>query len=189
MYCPQCGQQQASESLRFCSRCGFPVEGVLQLLANNGILPAYPLAPADPSPRKKGVRQGGVLLLLGILIVPMLGILASFAPGRIEVVFELLAALSSIIFFVGGLMRMLYAALFEEGAPRGPRFSVPSYMAPGISPTLSPPRLGAGLPPKHGATASNWVGAKVNTGELLHRPSVTEGTTRLLNDTPDSEPR
>ncbi len=28
MFCPQCGQQQITASLRFCSRCGFPLEAV-----------------------------------------------------------------------------------------------------------------------------------------------------------------
>lgn len=27
MFCPKCGQEQASESLRFCSRCGFKLNG------------------------------------------------------------------------------------------------------------------------------------------------------------------
>lgn len=189
MYCPQCGQQQASESLRFCSRCGFPVEGVLHLLANNGILPSYPLVPTQPSPRKKGVRQGGVLLLLGILIVPMLGILSSFSPGRIGVLFELLAALSSIIFFLGGLMRMLYAGLFEEGAARWSGVPVPSYIAPGMNSAFGPPRAGASLPAPQAIPASNWMTSNANTGELLQRTSVTEGTTRLLKDETDSDAR
>ena len=28
MFCPQCGQQQASDATRFCSRCGFQLEAV-----------------------------------------------------------------------------------------------------------------------------------------------------------------
>ena len=28
MFCPQCGQQQVSDVTRYCSRCGFPLDGV-----------------------------------------------------------------------------------------------------------------------------------------------------------------
>ena len=41
MFCPQCGQQQVTGVIRFCSRCGFPLDGVIQLLSNGGALPAY----------------------------------------------------------------------------------------------------------------------------------------------------
>lgn len=34
MYCPQCSQQQATGEMRFCSRCGFPLKIVSQLVAN-----------------------------------------------------------------------------------------------------------------------------------------------------------
>lgn len=33
MFCPKCGQQQASESVRFCSRCGFKLNIVEEPLA------------------------------------------------------------------------------------------------------------------------------------------------------------
>ncbi len=86
MFCPQCGQQQTSGLIRFCSRCGFPLDGVIQLLGNGGMLPAYrsPEEATQMSPRKKGVRQGGILFLSGILVVPLLGVLSSFAWWAIE---------------------------------------------------------------------------------------------------------
>jgi hypothetical protein len=33
MFCPKCGQEQASESVRFCSRCGFKLNTVEETLA------------------------------------------------------------------------------------------------------------------------------------------------------------
>ena len=61
MFCPQCGQQQVTGVIRFCSRCGFPLDGVIQLLGNGGMLPVYRSAdePVQISPRRKGVKQGG----------------------------------------------------------------------------------------------------------------------------------
>jgi uncharacterized protein (DUF983 family) len=37
MFCPKCGQEQASESVRFCSRCGFNLNTVDEALANRVI--------------------------------------------------------------------------------------------------------------------------------------------------------
>jgi hypothetical protein len=34
MFCPKCGHEQASESIRFCSRCGFKLNIVEEPLAN-----------------------------------------------------------------------------------------------------------------------------------------------------------
>src|SRR6185369_8290957 len=116
MFCPQCGQQQVTGAIRFCSRYGFPLDGVVQLLSHGGLLPSYraPDEPVPISPRRKGVKQGGLLLLSGAVIVPILGMFASFTNATF---IEILAALAAIICFVGGPLRMFYAAVFEEPAP------------------------------------------------------------------------
>jgi len=37
MHCPKCGQQQVSDEMRFCSRCGFALGIVTELiLTQNG---------------------------------------------------------------------------------------------------------------------------------------------------------
>src|SRR6266851_3668911 len=130
--------KQATDALRFCSRCGFPMEGAMHLLAHGGMLPHFQQVTGEKeiSPRRKGVKQGVLLMLIGAVLVPMLGVLVSFAPGRIDTVFEFFTALTAIICFVGGPLRILYAALFEEGAPT-PQFAAPnSYAPPAIT---SPP--------------------------------------------------
>src|SRR5262245_18119162 len=112
MYGPQCGQQQAPGAVRFCSRCGFPLDGVMQLLNSGGMLPVFrePGAPKEMSPRKRGVRQCGMLFLLGMILVPVLGVFASYINSPFP---EILTALAAIICFLGGPLRMLYAAIFE----------------------------------------------------------------------------
>ena len=179
MFCPQCGQQQVTGVIRFCSRCGFPLDGVIQLLAHGGMLPAYstPDEPMPISPKRRGVKQGGVLFLSGILIVAILGMFANYSNSTF---LEILAALAAIICFVGGPLRMLYAGIFEEGAPKrhmsyGP--PVPMHVpqqqfAPHVhAPALSPP------PAQRMPT---WR-SRPNTAELVTPPSVTENTTRLLD--------
>jgi hypothetical protein len=77
--------------------------------------------------------QGSILFLLGIIIVPILAIMASFAPDVGEV-FGFFAAVSASICFVGGPLRMLFAAVFEQGAPKYPQFSQTSFPPPAIQP-------------------------------------------------------
>ncbi len=182
MHCPQCGQQQVSEITRFCSRCGFQREGVAQLLAAGGVFPAYPLGAetTEKSAKWKGVRQGMILFLVGVLLVPIMGVFSAFTGGFLSEAFQMLAALFALLCFVGGPIRMLYAALFEEGAPaRGAlRPSVNTYAPPVSNALPSPGRVNV-LPPATASPASGW--RRPNTAELVGRPSVTDHTTRLLD--------
>jgi len=179
MYCPHCGQQQINDVVRFCSRCGFPLEGVMHLLASGGLLPTHHQGPRVMSPRKKGVRQGAVMLLLGALIVPLLGVLASYSQGGLGDLFGMMTAMSALILFAGGLLRMLYAGLFEDGAPKAPRIMMP-YVAPPIPAQLGVMDRGAALPPAATPQQGAWF-QRPNTAELVRPPSVTENTTRLLD--------
>ncbi|MGI8896888.1 MAG: hypothetical protein ACR2IB_00715 [Pyrinomonadaceae bacterium] len=164
--------------MRFCSRCGFPLEGVLQLLGSGGALPFYQPAsgPREMSARRKGVRQGAALVLAGAVMVPVLGIINSFTIG--PNLLDILVPLAAIIFFVGGLMRMLFAGLFEEGAHMHPKIVTTSYAPPPLS------QLGAhapgALPPAQNHTATGWR-FRPNTSEIRQSSSVTENTTRLLD--------
>ena len=178
MFCPQCGQQQVTGVIRFCSRCGFPLDGVIQLLGTGGIIPSYRVSdePVPVSPRKKGVKQGGLLLLSGALIVPILAMFASFAHG--STFLEILAGLAAIICFIGGPLRMLYAGLFEEGAPKPLRaYGPPQPMH--VPQQFGPPVHTPALPPPPVRSPASWR-PRPNTAELANPPSVTENTTRLL---------
>ena len=178
MFCPQCGQQQVAGVIRFCSRCGFPLDGVLQLLSNGGSLPVYRTPDEQPVPvsaRRKGVKQGGQLLLSGAVLVPVLGIFASYSNSTF---LEMLTALAAIICFMGGPLRMLFAAVFEEGAPKPVRMYGPGpmQMPQQFAPHMSSPAL----PPPPVRPQPSWR-TRPNTAELVNPPSVTENTTRLLD--------
>src|SRR5262245_21577293 len=178
MFCPQCGQQQVSGIVRFCSRCGFPLDGVIQVLSSGGMLPVYqnPDEPVKISARRRGVKQGGMLLLMGAVLVPILGVMTSFSNSTF---LEILTAFAAIICFVGGPLRMLYAAVFEEGArnhfrpsrPYVPAASPPHQFNPHVQQSALPPQS---MPPPA------WR-SRPNTAELIAPPSVTENTTRLLD--------
>jgi hypothetical protein len=189
MHCPQCGQLQVSEVTRFCSRCGFLMDGVAQLLATGGILPTYSSTtdgPAERSAKFRGVRQGMILFLIGVLLVPIMGVFSAFTGGFLSEGFQMLAALFALICFVGGPLRMLYAALFEQGAPRLALQPANNFVQrPHVAPPLHVPNRVNALPPPPVNPAGGW--RRPNTAELVGRPSVTENTTRLLDKDLDRE--
>lgn len=192
MHCPQCGQQQVSGEVRFCSRCGFPLGGVIELLTNGGSLPFVQPAAGERkrSPRYEGVRRGVILFFLGAIIVPLLGILNGSQTNG-SAFLEVLIAMSAVIFFIGGFLRILYASIFEEGASSK---HVQSASLP-YAPPIMQSQLSAGvargqaLPPAQSIPVSNWRPQRPNTAEIVQPPSVTENTTRLLDEPPNQNPR
>jgi hypothetical protein len=178
MYCPNCGQQQATSDLRFCSRCGFLLEGVIALLANGGVLPVTNAGGQGRklSPRQKGVRQGALLMLSTVLIVPLVAIISAFIIGAPKIFIPIAA----ITCFLGGLMRILYALLMEESTPSLAENPQSFYVPPGTSTELGARSRPAALPPQRSMPVSGW--RRADTSELVTPPSVTEKTTRLLNE-------
>lgn len=149
----------------------------MHILAHNGMLPQYPLPTGEKtvSARRKGVKQGAMLMLIGAIVVPVFGVMAAFAPGRMEDVFGFFAALSAIICFVGGPLRMLFAAIFEEAAK--PQYVPGSTYIPPVLPP-QPARVSALPPPA--VNTQPWR-ARPQTAEIQQPPtSVTDHTTRLL---------
>ena len=182
MFCPRCGQQQASDAARFCSRCGFRLEAVAGLLATGGAVPetAMEAVPAPASPKRKGAQQGGKLMLSGMFLAPALAALSEIIGTPEEV------ALFGVIVFMAGLFRLLYALLFEDGPYRRQLQRQPTYVPPS---QLVVPPAGSALPPPPGVPARAYAPPRAETGEIVYRPSVTEGTTRLLGDERDQTPR
>lgn len=174
MYCPQCGQQQVSDVTRFCSRCGFPLEGTTQILASGGTAPLRYVQPGPKqlSPRSKGVRQGAVMMLSTMLLVPVVAIISTYILGHPEV----LVSLTAMGLFLGGLFRILYALIMEDSQP-----TVNVDHAAGYAPTqFGQPAHHAALPPPAANPSMNWR-PRPNTSEIYQPPSVTENTTRLLD--------
>lgn len=177
MYCPQCGQQQVSDVTRFCSKCGFLLDGVTAVLASGGAVPTRYLQPGfkQLSPRSKGVRQGAMLMLSTLLVVPLVTIISVMIVGNPEII----VPLAAISLFVGGLVRILYALIMEDANPQMTFEQTPGY-APPAAPQFSPPARPAALPPQSANPPANWR-PRPNTAEIYQPPSITENTTRLLD--------
>ncbi|HKO97655.1 MAG TPA: zinc ribbon domain-containing protein [Pyrinomonadaceae bacterium] len=171
MYCPQCGQQQISESTRFCSRCGLLVSGLPEWIARGGMVPLAPLqqpGPKPSTPKRKGIRRGAKLMFISGVAFPIflgMSIAADF-PGPLLVPFTL---------FFAGLAILLYSVIFGDDTPIT------------TGQLHEPSRLGGifgnnALPPAPANVQMNTpVAHAVRTSELVGPPSVTENTTRLLD--------
>jgi hypothetical protein len=187
MFCPQCGQKQLSNDARFCSSCGLPLNNVAAIIARGGQLPVSAQPTGRMTPRQKGVRQGAMLMLSTLLVVPLvaiLGVALLELPGEV-------AGLAAIICFVGGLLRILYALLFEENYVAEPA-PMQQYVPPAALPNyLGAPERGAALPPASATPADAYRRPRYDTGELAAppTPSVTDHTTQLLNREPGQESR
>ena len=166
MYCPNCGQQQISDEMRFCSRCGLALSGLVEWLAS-GRLPAQRGDEPDVlSPRRKAMRRAAKLMFLGGVLFPVclaFSIAIDEGPPM---------ALPFLVFFAG-LVIMLYARLFmDKNAPV-------NYQTAQTSALGSVSARGSLPPPTHMPIPQRQ---HVRTNELAQPPSVTENTTKLLDN-------
>jgi len=134
-----------------------------------GVLPSSSNQ-AGPSPRKRGIKQGLFIFLLTFLVVPIVAMLSQFVGLR-----PTLAGVAAVALFMGGILRMIYALMFEESAPQV-RSNMPTGIEGGNRPQAS-------LLPQPAHNADQWrqpaTGNWRDTNDL-QPTSVTEGTTRLL---------
>lgn len=177
MFCPRCGQEQISNQTRFCSRCGLLMSGMEEIVANGGVLQVYDPQAKAPSARKRGVKQGGAMILLGAFVVPMLGVLSNIFMYSTDVV-----GLAAIIFFLGGFLRLIYAAIFESGNPADK--TLEENVVETAQKLMNKKKTAGALPPQQSIPVNNYVpptqGNWRETNELTPT-SVTDSTTKLLN--------
>jgi hypothetical protein len=179
MYCPRCGQEQISIETRFCSRCGFLMTGVGALISNDGNLDAF--ANAKPAkvetPRKRGLKQGLFIFLLTFLVVPIVTILTIWARAE-----PFGVVISAILLFVGGLLRMVYAWMFESNNPGEPTIEQSVYQS--AQNLLHKKQNQNALPPQQSIPVSSYVppnqGNWRDTNDL-EPSSVIDHTTKLLD--------
>ncbi|MCA1613557.1 MAG: zinc ribbon domain-containing protein [Acidobacteria bacterium] len=184
MYCPKCGQSQVADEVRYCSRCGFALSGVTQLLAHDGAWPQHLLPGAAVqvhSPRRKGAMQGGKLMLVGAFLVPVLVLIVTIIGSE---AYEFV--LAGVLILIVGIVRLLYALLFEDAHPAAAPAPLPAHASAPPQFDPAPPR--AALPQQQASPAPVSFRTR-ETGELAGPPSVTENTTRLLDTQDDPRKR
>lgn len=176
MHCPRCGQQQVSMETKFCSRCGFPLGLVSDLISHGGFLPQLADLHND---RTFFTRRNGVVFSLFWFIFFTLLLTSMFGIGDADE----LAGISAVIGIFGGLMLLIASLLLLKKAPKDGQFASAAAPAPQVN-NLNGAQHNA-LPPQQTIPASAYAPPVAgpwkapDTGEL-RPPSVTEGTTKLL---------
>ena len=163
MYCPKCGQQQISDEMRFCSRCGLALSGLAEWLAGGG-LPAQhdvEVQISPTSPRRKGIKRAAKLMFFSGVLFPI------FIAISIAVEHGAPMMIPALVFFVS-LVMMLYARLFSDKT------------APITNQTTISGSTRSSLPPATSIPINSRQ--QVRTNELAQPPSVTDHTTRLLDN-------
>jgi len=178
MYCPKCSQPQIADEVRFCSRCGFLLTGISEVVKNEGIIPnaAKQKNKNVSTPRKKGFKQGLFALLLLILTAPVLLII-----GKEFEIHPAPLFLTLFIAFISSVIRMIYALMFESNEP-----PVSEYADLVDAPNIFRDKTSAGsLPSPQTNPLADFVpplkGKWRDSNELVFS-SATEGTTRQLKN-------
>lgn len=181
MFCPKCSRPVADE-VQFCQQCGLALE-VVRGVVEGGEVGAEAVAVRGKSrglsPRRRGYRHGFKLVLVALLLTPFYPLVAQLLEALIpsventrldELPLELFVT-ALFVTFVGGLLRVLYARVFESAELEGGEEARPRVFG----------AFGRrALPTAQSIPVEDFGARRVNTADLSRPRSVTEHTTRSL---------
>jgi hypothetical protein len=186
MYCPKCSQEQISNEMRFCPRCGFQLDALKLMLIENQNGLAMSEAERETqlvSTRKRDVLIGATIMLVAAISIVLLMISSVAGTPWQAVIIPLLLvwiAIVSVILLSGHAAREI-TELFSKGDS-----ATPSQIVSKLIRRLNPTSSHQTLPSIQSEPVSEFGKWRVKTAELVQPSSVTEHTTNLLNNK-DSE--
>src|SRR5262245_51973889 len=169
MFCPKCSADTGADAARYCRSCGFRLDVVAILMTRNGELESFvpaitpPPATKTVSPRKKGLRSGGMMLFFSLFALPFVYLYCEWEKTGWPLL------IPTTVFFMG-VMRMLYALLFEDSIPES-AVAMPPVPIVASRPVSALPGAYQPLPVRTETP---------NTINVNQPSSVTEPTTNLL---------
>jgi len=179
MYCPRCGQQQVSNETKFCSRCGFQMGLVSELIANNGFLPQLQALYNQKSSfftRKNGVIFTVLWFIFWVMMMPAFFGIANEDDA---------AGATAVFGFFSSVMLLVLSLGVLKKAPK-------TYQLPPMDIPQMPQQYGLhgnpaqqALPPQQTQPARAYTAPQgswraPDTGEFAVPGSVTDPTTKLL---------
>jgi hypothetical protein len=186
MYCPKCSQEQISDEVRFCPRCGFQLDALKLMLTDN--LDGSPMSEAERetqlvSTRKRDVLIGATVMLVAAISIVLLMISSVAGTPWQAVVIPLLLVwigIVSVMLLSGHAAREVTNLFFKDDS------ASPSQIVSKLIRRLNPSDVYHPLPSIKREHISEFGTWRVNTAELLQPTSITEHTTNSL-DKKDSE--
>lgn len=183
MHCPSCGQQQVSAEIKFCSRCGFPLGLVSEILAHGGFLPQL----ADLHKTKTWFTKKNGVVFSFLWFMFFLLIMAPFW-GILNV--DKMAGISAVIGIFGGIMWLIGSLVLLKSSNQPPAYSPQQLPQQMNYETTQQNLYGApnyqALPPQQSIPVSNYVPPKAGswreTNDLVQPGSITDETTRMLQN-------
>lgn len=175
MFCPKCGQQQISDEMRFCSRCGFALAMVAELITHDGLPAAGAVCAAVPTSRRREQMRKGLLLLIGGIIGSLIFLFLTNVAGMQEGFAKLCITLSLLVALVGMVRLVITITRAIASSITGRNALDAASVLPSL---MNGQASGAGLPPH----AGEWQESRARTAEMVQPPSVTDRTTRLLKE-------
>jgi len=178
MYCPKCSQQQVSDEIRFCPRCGFQLGAVKLLLSENQNLLVIPEQQQQIiNTRKRDILLGSTIMLVGAILIALLMVSEwSGTPWQAVIIPLLLlwVAIVSVLLLSEHAVREV-KKLFSKNDS-----ALPSEDDSNLITQVNAAARNPALPPIYNAPVSEFGSLRVNTAELAQPLSVTEHTTNLL---------
>ena len=172
MHCPRCGYRQTSDEIRFCTKCGLEISDVKNLLTPETVQTKAQRRSAN----NKAARQGLMLIFAGFISILILAILRDFFT-----IPQSLFAVTVLIFIIGGAIRMALPSL------SGGKISTKNKDDWRKSDLETNKLSGAQsfdktLPEAEYRPPVDFGAGNFDTNELVPLASVTEGTTRELEN-------
>ena len=122
MYCPRCGHQPISATLRFCSYCGFKLGVVKASLADDDDFSATESFTVQVIPkelRQRDINIGLILMFAGAVLAGLLAGRNGIGLGREGGALILLAVFSSLLLLSRPIIKRIYKLLSWEEPPAG----------------------------------------------------------------------
>jgi hypothetical protein len=134
-----------------------------------------------PSPRHRGIRQGAMLMVLSVILIPAYILLAALFPAQDRLIessvsdtpFEKISQAVLFTIFMSGLARLLYARFFQQGIERGESEAEVAQLD-GSSSTYA-------LPPPQRIPVSGFGAWRANTDEMVQSVGSAEHTTKSVD--------
>ena len=119
MYCPRCGHQSSSDSLRFCSYCGFKLSVVKASLADDEetSVSTFTIQVLHKELRQRDINIGVILMFAGALLATLLAGSGGLGLGREGGALILPISFASILLLSRPIMKNIYKLLSWEEPP------------------------------------------------------------------------